>query len=47
MEYYLAIKGMKVLISVATGIKLKKYYAQWKKSDTKEHILYDSLCERC
>lgn len=24
--------------------KTKKYYAQWKKSDTEEHILLDSIC---
>ena len=41
VEYYLAIKRNKILI--ASTDELQKYYAQQKKPNTKDHILYDSI----
>lgn len=40
MEYYLAIKRMYwFILQHETG----KHYAKWKKSDTEDHILYNSV----
>ena len=44
MEYYSATK--RILIHATASMNLKSY-AKWKKSDTKGHILYDSIFMNC
>ena len=46
MEYYLAIKSNDVLIYVTTWMNLKNI-VKWKKSFTKDYILYDSIHMNC
>ena len=41
VKYYLTIKRNKILI--ASTDELQKHYAQQKKPNTKDHILYDSI----
>lgn len=38
---------MKALIHAATWTRLKQEYAKCKKTDTKDHILYDSFYMKC
>ena len=45
MEYYLALKKNpdELLIHKMTWIEFQKHYSQWKKPDTKDSFLYDSI----
>ena len=43
MEYFSAIKSNGVLIHATTWMGLENIYAKWKKPDTMDHILYDSV----
>ena len=45
VEYFLTIKGNEVLITCYTMVETEKQYV--KKSDTKGHILYDSIYMKC
>ena len=43
MEYFSAIKSSGVLMHPTTWMGLENIYAMWKKPDTKDHILYNSI----
>ena len=42
MEYYLSVKRNEILTRT-TGFMNPEIF-KWKKPDTKDHILYDSIC---
>jgi hypothetical protein len=46
MEYFLTIKSNELLIHAPIRINLEKY-ARWKKPDTKQYILHDSIHMKC
>ena len=45
MEYYLSVKRNEILTRT-TGFMNPEIF-KWKKPDTKDHILYDSICVKC
>ena len=47
MEYYPAIQWNEAVRKTYVTYDPWKYYAKWKKPDTKDHIVYDSVYMNC